>query len=187
RPVLGGNGSSEVRVWPEGHTNQEPYPRIGDVVAELIRDKGPGDGNAKDAHVYEDRRKLDLARAEKNLTLLLEQRVNAAEADDSGVAAVVAQHIRTGKRTRITGRLFLDSTGDGVLGALVGADFEITHEGHMGMSNLWNVDAVERNECELKCECKDDDPLSLTFVAAETPQPFPRCPWAIDLTDKPFP
>ena len=33
RPVLGGNASSEVRVWPEGHVNQEPYPahrRCGD-------------------------------------------------------------------------------------------------------------------------------------------------------------
>ena len=39
RPVLGGNGSSEVRVWPEGHTNHEPYPHIGDVVRELR----PGD------------------------------------------------------------------------------------------------------------------------------------------------
>jgi len=32
RPVLGGNGSSEVRVWPEGKTRQEPFPHIGDIV-----------------------------------------------------------------------------------------------------------------------------------------------------------
>jgi hypothetical protein len=167
RPVLGGNGSSEVRVWPEGHTNQEPYPHVGDVVAELIRQKGRGDGNAKDAHIYE--------------------RVNAADAERGHINAVVAQHTRSGERSRITGRQFLDATGDGVLGALVGADFELTREGHMGMSNLWNVGEVERNECELQCECQDEDPLSLVFTAAETPQPFPRCPWAIDLSDKPFP
>ena len=47
--MLGGNGSSEVRVWPEGHTNHEPYPHIGDVVRELVRKKGRGDGNAKNA------------------------------------------------------------------------------------------------------------------------------------------
>ena len=45
RPVLGGNGSSEVRVWPEGHTNHEPYPHVGDVVRELVRIKQKGDGN----------------------------------------------------------------------------------------------------------------------------------------------
>ena len=47
RPVLGGNGSSEVRVWPEGKTNLPPYPHIGDVVSELVRDRTATDGNAK--------------------------------------------------------------------------------------------------------------------------------------------
>ncbi|MEQ8850109.1 FAD-dependent oxidoreductase [Botrimarina sp.] len=187
RPVLGGNGSSEVRVWPEGQTNLEPYPRVGDVVSELVRPKGPGDGNAKNAAVYDDRRKLDLARAEPNLTLLLEQRVNDATLAGGRVRSVVAQHIRSGRRTALRARWFLDSTGDGVLGALVGADYEVTREGHMGMSNLWNVGDVQQNEHELRCLCEDDDPLSLAFTAAETPQPFPRCPWAVDLSDKPFP
>ena len=188
RPVLGGNGSSEVRVWPEGKTNHQPYPRVGDVVSELIRSKGPGDGNAKDAHVYDDKRKLDLARAEPNLTLMLEQRVNAATtAPGGGVNSVVAQHIRTGKRTRVHGALFLDSTGDGVLGALVGADFEITEKGHLGASNLWNVGAVDKNEHQLKCLCEDDDPLSLNFTPSDKPAPFPRCPWAVDLADRQFP
>ena len=35
RPVLGGNNSSEVRVWLHGTRNKEPWPRVGDVVAEL--------------------------------------------------------------------------------------------------------------------------------------------------------
>ena len=117
RPVLGGNGSSEVRVWPEGETNLEPYPRVGDVVSELVRPKGAADGNAKDAQVYDDQRKLNLAKAEPNLTLMLEQRVNAATAVDGSIKSVVAQDIRSGRRTRVRGRWFLDSTGDGVVGA----------------------------------------------------------------------
>ena len=35
RPVLGGNNSSEVRVWLNGTRNVEPFPRVGDIVAEL--------------------------------------------------------------------------------------------------------------------------------------------------------
>ncbi len=187
RPVLGGNGSSEVRVWPEGHTNHEPYPRVGDVVRELVRKKGAGDGNAGEAGIYEDRRKLELARAEPNLTLLLEHRANAVETKDALVVAVVAQHTRSGRRQRLTADRFLDATGDGVVGALVGADFDMTEEGHMGVSNLWNVGAVEKNEHQLRCECEDDDPLSITFTASTTLAPFPRCPWAVDLGDRPFP
>lgn len=187
RPVLGGNGSSEVRVWPEGKTNLLPYPRVGDVVSELVRDKGKGDGNAGNAQIYNDRRKLDLARAESNLTLMLNHRVNAASAKSDGIRSVVAQHTHSGKRVRVTGKWFLDSTGDAVLGALVGADFEITHTGHLGASNLWNLGAVEQNEYQLKCLCEDDDPLSLNFMPCDKPSPFPRCPWAVDLSDRDFP
>lgn len=38
RPVLGGNKSSEVRVWLQGARNKEPWPRVGNVVAELEQD-----------------------------------------------------------------------------------------------------------------------------------------------------
>ncbi|WP_279676594.1 FAD-dependent oxidoreductase [Aeoliella straminimaris] len=187
RPVLGGNASSEVRVWPEGKTNLEPYPHVGDLVSELIRSKGSGDGNAKDAQVYDDQRKLDLAKAEPNLKLLLMNRVNAATATDGVVDAVVAQDVRSGRRQQIRGRWFVDATGDGVLGALVGADFEMTTAAHLGASNLWNVGAVEKNEYQLKCLCEDDDPLSLAFTPSDEPAPFPRCPWAVDLSEKSFP
>ncbi|MEN1681739.1 MAG: FAD-dependent oxidoreductase [Planctomycetota bacterium] len=187
RPVLGGNGSSEVRVWSEGGTNLEPYPRVGDVVSELIRPKGPGDGNAKAAKVYDDPRKLRLARAESNLTLMLNQRVNGADGGTGGVRAVIAQHIKSGQRTRVRGRWFLDSTGDGVLGHLVGADYQSAPADNMGFSNLWNVDQTNENESQLRCLCEDHDELDLAFTKSETPQPFPRCPWAIDLSKRRFP
>ncbi len=35
RPVLGGNNSSEIRVWLNGETNFEPYPHMGDLVREF--------------------------------------------------------------------------------------------------------------------------------------------------------
>ncbi len=188
RPVLGGNGSSEVRVWPQGHTNQERFPHVGDVVSELVRDHGPGHANAGDPHVFDDNRKLALALAEPNLRLFLNQRVNAAESRNQRITAVTAQHTSSGQRTRITGTLFLDSTGDGVLGALVGADYEITETEHMGASNLWSVAATSKNEFQLRCECEDEgDPLSLAFDQSTSPAPFPRCPWAVDLSERDFP
>jgi hypothetical protein len=187
RPVLGGNGSSEVRVWPEGKTNLPPYPRVGDVVSELVRDRTASDGNAKSADVYDDQRKLVVVRNEPNITLLLEHRVNQAESRNDRITAVIAQHTRSGRRSRIVGGLFLDSTGDAVLGALAGADFEITDTGHMGVSNLWNVGDTTQNEFQIQCECKDTDALTMAFVQSKTEVPFPSCPWAVDLSDKPFP
>jgi hypothetical protein len=73
------------------------------------------------------------------------------------------------------------------VGYLAGADYEMTREEHMGLSNLWNVmDASDTNQV-LKCECKDKSALAMACEAGAAPQPFPRCPWAIDLSDKPFP
>jgi hypothetical protein len=187
RPVLGGNGSSEVRVWPEGKINQQPYPRVGDVVAELVPEKTKTDGNAHDAAIYADERKLAVVRAEPNITLLTEERVNEVEAKDGLIRSVVAQSTRTGRRMRLRARLFADCTGDGVVGFLAGADFEESKDDHLGASNLWNVRDADSAKDLLQCECKDTNALSGAVTLADRPAPFPRCPWAIDLTDKPFP
>ena len=187
RPVLGGNGSSEVRVWPEGHTRQKPFPHIGDIVEELVPPKGPGTGNAKAGTLYGDARKTDLVGAEPRITLFLEQRVFAVETNGLRITTVVAQHVRTARRVRLAGKFFADCTGDGTVGYLAGADYEMSREEHQGLSNLWNVmDASDPNQV-LKCECKDKTALAMACEAGAVPQPFPRCPWAIDLTDKPFP
>lgn len=185
RPVLGGNGSSEVRVWPEGKINQPPYPRIGDVVAELVLPKKTG--NAGPAESFADDRKLAAVRAEPRITLLLDHRVNQAQAKDGLIHAVTAQHTRTGRRTRIEGRWFADCTGDGVVGYLSGADYEITREQHMGASNLWSVQETAKPEQFPKCLCQDNSPIDTAFTASTRPAPFPRCPWAIDLRNKDFP
>ena len=187
RPVLGGNSSSEVRVWPEGHTQQQPYPHIGDIVEELVRPKGPGDGNAKARTIYGDARKTDLVGAEPRITLFLEQRVFAVETRGHRITAVVAQNITTARRLRLAAKFFADCTGDATVGFLAGADYEMSREEHQGLSNLWNVmDASDTNQV-LKCECKDKTALAMACEMGAVPQPFPRCPWAIDLSDKPFP
>ena len=47
----------------------------------------------------------------------------------------------------------------------------------MGASNLWNI----------QCLCEDEDPLSSELAAACEEATFPRCPWAVDLSERPFP
>jgi len=160
RPVLGGNNSSEVRVWLGGETNYAPYPRIGDVVKELDQERR---GHPGPAEIYEDERKESLVETEKNISLFLNCRANAVETESGRIQAVAARHVGTGRRLRFRGGCFADCTGDGAIGFLAGADHEMTPTGHMGPSNLWSV------------------------VDTGKPSPFPRCPWAVDLSDKPFP
>lgn len=187
RPVLGGNGSSEVRVWPEGHTRQKPFRHIGDIVEEICPPKSAGTGNAKGAAIYQDERKHRVVQAEPNIRLFLEHRVNQVKAEHSRILSVTAQNIRTARRTEVRGKLFADCTGDATVGWLAGADFEVSKEGSMGASNLWNVLDVADKSQVLKCECKDKDALSMAAEAGNVAAPFPRVPWALDLSDKPFP
>ncbi len=163
RPVLGGNNSSEVRVWLGGNVRLKPLPNIGNLVGEFEPKKRAHDGATNTAEIYEDDKREKLMKSEKNLTLLFNQRLISANMGKSGIAAVVAQDIRTGRRLRYAGELFADCTGDGQLGALAGAEFEVTQKQHMGPSNLWH--AIETRE----------------------PADFPHVNWALDLTDKPFP
>ena len=125
-----------------------------------------------DAKYYDDARKLKVVKAESNIALFLNHRVINATAEDKNVKSVVAQHTEAGNRISISGRFFADCTGDGVLGALVGADFELMKKGNLGASNLWKVDAIEKNEPQIKCECKDDEALALAFQPATTEQPL---------------
>ncbi|HVV02286.1 MAG TPA: FAD-dependent oxidoreductase [Verrucomicrobiae bacterium] len=185
RPVLGGNSSSEVRVWPQGKIRQLPYTHIGDVVADLVPDKQEGSG--KDAALYGDDRKLDVVRAEPNITLFLEERVNGVDCHHGVIRSVLAQSVRSGRRIRLKARWFADCTGDADVGFMAGADYEETKEEHLGASNLWNVrDAVSAKDA-LQCECKDTNALTGVVTITTNLVPFPRCPWAIDLSDKPFP
>jgi hypothetical protein len=176
RPVLGGNNSSEVRVWLGGARNQQPWPNVGNVVKELEQDKRAHYGPSNTAELYEDGNKLAVVRAEKNITLFLEHRVNAVDAAAGRIRAVIAQSITSGRCLRIGGRWFADCTGDASVGALAGADFDIQPKGRMGPCNLWNV-----------CECKDTNAINTGTVVSSAPVPFPHCPWALDLSDKPFP
>ena len=121
RPALGGNNSSEVRVWLGGETNFDPYPRIGDIVAELEPARRAHYGPTNTADLYEDQRRIDLVRAEKNISLFLNYRANQVETKDKEITAVIAQHTKTGRRFRFGGKYFADCTGDGCIGFLAGA------------------------------------------------------------------
>lgn len=165
RPVLGGNGSSEIRVWPEGNTRQPPFTHIGDIVEEICPPKTsrPPSREAGAPAAYDDDRKLAVVRAEPRIRLFLEHRATVVEMRGPRIVSVTAEHTRTARRVKLAAQLFADCTGDGAVGFLAGADYEISTHEHQGVTNPWNV------------------------IETSSPQPFPRCPWALDLSGKPFP
>ena len=190
RPVLGGNGSSEVRVWPEGRTNKDLFSHVGDIVNEILPPiiKAPNEVlNGVAAKYYDDGRKLEVVKSEPNITLLLNHRVVEVETESNVIISLIIQSTLNSRQFRVKGKLFADCTGDATIGFKAGADYEYKAENLMGSSNLFNVLDTTNKEDVLACECKDKSALALKCEVGDFDQPFPRCPWALDLSDKPFP
>jgi hypothetical protein len=157
RPVLGGNGSSEVQVWAQGGTRRGLYPHLGEIVEEFADRAANSPGRAEE---FRDDLKEQTARAEKTLELFLNHHVWKVEmtgGKDRRIAAAIALNTRTGEERKFRGKYFVDCTGHGSLGALANASFTMLETGHMGMSNMWVV------------------------AKKDQPQAWPETPWALEL------
>lgn len=120
RPVLGGNNSSEVRVHLGGRINLEPYPNLGNLVNEI----GPSkEGNARPYENYEDDKKMEAVRKEKNISLFLNCHANKVNMKGDRIESVQATNTETGQKMLFAAPLFADCTGDATIGVLAGAKY----------------------------------------------------------------
>jgi len=132
RPVLGGNASSEVRLWILGATshmgNNNRWAREGGVMDEILVEnlyRNP-EGNP----VILDTILLEKVRAESNITLLLNVAVDEVEKSDAAnIRAVVGYCSQNQTKYRVEAPLFCDASGDGLIGFLAGAAFRMGSEG----------------------------------------------------------
>ena len=160
RGVLGGNGSSEVRVWAQGLIRRGKFPRIGEIVEEFA-DKASASPAA--AEEFGDELKLKVVKAEKNIDLFLNHHAFRVAMDGQRMQSVDAIDILSSSIRRFKAPLFVDCTGHAWIGALASADWEMTPEGRMGMSNMW------------------------TWTELQQPTKFPETPWALPLKMADFP
>lgn len=130
RPVLGGNGSSEVRLWVLGATahmlNNNRWSREGGVIDEILVEnmyRNP-EGNA----LIFDTVLLEKAVSEPNIRLLLNTTAIAAAKDGDRISSVTAFCSQNSTRYELTAPLFCDASGDGVLGFLAGAAYRMGAE-----------------------------------------------------------
>ena len=131
RPVLGGNASSEVRLWVLGATahmhNNNRWSREGGVLDELLVEntyRNP-EGNP----LLFDSLLLEKVVAEPTITLLLNTAVfEAQKARPDQIAGVRAFCSQSSTLYEASAPLFVDASGDGVLGFLAGAAFRMGAE-----------------------------------------------------------
>ncbi len=160
RGVLGGNGSSEIRVWAQGLIRRGTYPRIGEIVEEFADHAKKSPGTYEE---FEDAKKEAIVRAEPTIDLFLHTHAFDVTREGNRITAVTCLDTKTSRERRFIGRFFCDATGHATVGHLAGAETAMEPKGRMGMSNMW------------------------AWAETDAPQSFPETPWALPLTMDDFP
>lgn len=149
RPVLGGNASSEVRLWVLGATshmgNNNRWAREGGVIDELLVEnmyRNP-EGNS----LVFDTILLEWVTREPNITLLLNTGVHdLVITEGDAIRSVRAFCSQNSTCYEISAPLFCDASGDGIVGFLAGAAFRVGAEARGEFGELF---APEEESTEL--------------------------------------
>ena len=174
RPVLGGCSSSEIRVPICGAGYHNPWATETGIVHELIledRARNHVEMDYGQANAIWDMVLYDACRREPTLTLHLNTLIDRVETRaDGSIATVGGAQSHSGLRLTIPARIFIDASGDGVVGVGAGVPFRVGPEAR-----------AENNE-PMAPEQPDDFVLgsSLVFRALDTGAPvsFEPPAWA---------
>ncbi len=124
RPVVGGNASTESTVGFNSAASRQSNAREGGIPEEIIRMNFNKKGTSESwQDVLE-----QLCNAEENITLIYNYFVNGAETVDGTIKSITALNILTNEQISVSGKQFIDCTGDGWLGFHAGAKYRVGRE-----------------------------------------------------------
>ena len=144
RPVLGGNASSEIRMWicgAQGRDNRETGILEEIALENLYR-------NPTKSYAVWDTVLYDFVRREENITLLLNctcmdaatEQGDFAYGRDTRIHSVTGYQMTTQCFYEVKAKFFCDSSGDSILAPLCGAQFRMGREA----SNEFGEDTVTK-------------------------------------------
>ncbi|MBR7127854.1 MAG: FAD-dependent oxidoreductase [Lentisphaeria bacterium] len=124
RPVLGGNASSEIRMWVCGAhgDNMRETGIIEEILLENIYRNPERNFSLWDTVLY------STATREKNLTILLNAVCMDATMDGAAIKKVKAYQSVSQTFYTVEGKYFCDSSGDSILASLSGAEIRYGRE-----------------------------------------------------------
>ncbi len=131
RPVLGGNSSSEVRLWILGATshmgNNNRWARESGIINEIMIENlfSNKEGNP----IIFDSILLDKIKKEQNISLFLNTSIYHVEKlNNDTISSVIGYCSQNETKYKFSAPLFTDCSGDGVVGFLSGAAFRMGAE-----------------------------------------------------------
>ena len=162
RPMLGGNASSEIRMWVRGA--QGIYNRESGLISEL--EERNIHGNPTLVHSLFDATLYGMLRENPNIQILLNCSCSDAEMDGSSIKSVTAWQSTTYTWFTIEADIFMDCSGDSILAPLTGAEFRHGRESKDEFGETMAQD--QEDNCTMG--------MSIILAARETDHPVKFTP-----------
>ena len=155
RPVLGGNASSEIRMWicgAKGENNRETGILEEIALENLYR-------NPTKSYAIWDTVLYDFVRREKNITLLLNCTCMDASVEngafsygrDKKIKSVVGYQMTTQTFFEVEANYFCDSSGDSILAPLSGAEYRMGREASSEFKEDTSVKVADTMTMGMSC------------------------------------
>ena len=147
RPVLGGNASSEVRMWvcgARGANNRETGV-IEEIMLDNLHRNPELNFSVWDSLLYEK------ARFEPNITLLLNCSCMDAAIDGDRIRCVTGWQLTTQTWHTVEAALFADCSGDSVLAPLSGAEYRVGREARREFGESIEPEEGDRKTMGMSC------------------------------------
>ncbi|MBQ8804321.1 MAG: FAD-dependent oxidoreductase [Tyzzerella sp.] len=161
RPVLGGNASSEIRMWVSGAgsrvRNLQETGIMEEVLLENMRRNPTRNFSIWDSILYEK------VKAESNIELLLNCACCFAESENDTIKNVTGFQLTTYTWQKVEADVFIDCSGDSILAELVDAEYMVGREAKETFGEEWGLEKADKktmgmslmiqaHETDHKCE-----------------------------------
>ena len=166
RPVLGGNASSEIRMWIRGAAGKEN--RETGILQELELENIYR--NPTMNYSLWDSVLLQAVMVEKNITLLLNCSCLDCQTAGGRITSVTGWQLNTYAFHTVEAQIFLDCSGDSILAPLCGASYRVGREGQNDLGESETPAQADRKTMGNSC----------LIEARQTDHPCPFIPpkWA---------
>ena len=170
RPVLGGNASSEIRMWIRGAAGKENRESgiVQEIELENIYRNPTMNYSIWDTVLYQ------MVLREENLTLLLNCSCMGCDMAEGKIASVTGWQLNSYTFHTVHAKIFMDCSGDSILAELSGAAYRVGRESKTEFGEYAAPEVADR--CTMGSSCliearKTDHPC--TFVAPEWAYKYP--------------
>ena len=161
RPMLGGNASSEIRMWVSGAgsrvRNLQETGIMEEVLLENMYRNPTRNFSIWDSILYEK------VKAESNIELLLNCACCFAETENTTIKNVTGFQLTTYTWQKVEAEVFIDCSGDSILAELVDAEYMVGREAKETFGEKWGLEKADKktmgmslmiqaHETDHKCE-----------------------------------